>query len=387
MKDYSEALEILMDKVEGSIEDSWGDIVDELELEFHPDSLRKAFAVTPFSGYEVAKYYQKLLEEGLSDSDLNKLEEKSLELAKERYKLQDARREYNKNVRAEARYEALKEVLEEKLNDIEFDDIYSYGELVKESLDKKSAILCLADWHVGALVDSQWNHYDVEEAQHRVDILERKVKQYIVDHRITDLAVEINGDMIEGQINISNKCASEIDTTEQIVLVSKMLSKLINSFKPYVQSIKVITTLGNHGRLTPNKKEQSAEKENFEMLIPEFLRLMLDKDITIITSQGIDIVKYEFDDKVIGLAHGHHDKPNKAIDNFVSLYKVVPNEIHLGHYHSASDTNDSNMYINVTGSLKGSDDYALGAVRKTTKPSQNLIIYGTDRMVVEIICE
>jgi hypothetical protein len=211
-----------------------------------------------------------------------------------------------------------------------------------------------------------------------------KVQQYCIDMNITNLIVEVNGDCIEGGINTSNRVASEEDVVTQIIEVSNLLSEAINSLKPYVRSLKVVTTLGNHGRLTPNKKDQNGERENFEMLIPEFLRLRLDKDIKVITSQGLDIVKYDIDDKVIGLAHGHHDKPNAVIENFVKLYKVVPNEIHLGHYHAMSDKCESNIYININGSVKGADDYAIETMREVTRPSQNLIVYGMDRMMIEI---
>ena len=169
--------------------------------------------------------------------------------------------------------------------------------------------------------------------------------------------------------------------------MSKLLAKCISTLKPYVKSLKVVTTLGNHGRLTARKKDQADERENFEMLIPEFLRLTLDNDIQIITSQGLDFVKYEFDDKIICLSHGHHDKVNSVLENMVKVYKVIPTEIHLGHYHHASDLNDSDIHIVVNGGLKGIDDFGLKAMRCTTKPSQNLIIYGEDRMVVELVVD
>ena len=159
------------------------------------------------------------------------------------------------------------------------------------------------------------------------------------------------------------------------------------SLKSYVQSMQVVTTLGNHGRLTANKKDQFDERENFEMLITEFLRLSLDRDIPIITSQGLDFVKYTMGDKTICLSHGHHDKIGSAIENMVKIYKIVPDEIHLGHYHHMSDVNESNIHIVVNGSLKGIDDYGLKATRSITEPSQNLIVYGTDRMLVEIVVD
>ena len=57
------------------------------------------------------------------------------------------------------------------------------------------------------------------------------------------------------RINVSNRVQSEEDVVSQIIIVSDMLSYFINELKPYVRNLKVVTTLGNHGRLIPNKKE------------------------------------------------------------------------------------------------------------------------------------
>lgn len=360
----------------------WGDLILGVDNNYTSDNLRKSY-------YVINKLLPKL--DGSVDIDeddiIRAIQDQKDELYKERCRLQDARREYNKEQRAQARYENLRDILASAFEDIDYSELADFGSIQSGSVDGLCAILCLSDWHYGAVSDSQWNYYDIATAEYRAEQLVNKVKQYCIDLRIKHLFIEINGDMCEGMINISNKVASEEDVIGQIKGVSKLLVQCINSLRPYVQSIKVVTTLGNHGRLCANKKEQSSEKENFEMLIPDFLEFGLGKDVPIITSHGMDIVKYEFDGKVIGVAHGHHDKPASAIENFVKLYKVVPDEIHLAHSHTAKDTNESNIYINQNGSLKGVDCYALGQCRETTKPSQNLIIYGTDRMVVEIICE
>ena len=324
----------------------------------------------------------------LTEEMVKRLQSKKDEEYKERIRLQDARREYNKELRAEARYENLVNIMKDCLSDVATSNIeFGKKHLHIENKKSKYEMLMLSDWHYGALCDSQWNYYDTNVAKERAKQLVAKTQSYILSLGITDLIVEINGDMCEGMINIGNRVASEESVVEQIINVSKLLSKCILSLKPYVNSIKVVTTLGNHGRLTPNRKEQADERENFEMLIPEFLRLTLGDDIPIVTSQGLDFVKYEFDDKIICLSHGHHDKAKSAIDNMIRVYKVVPDEVHLGHWHHMSDLNDSNIHVVVNGSIKGVDDFGLKATRCTTQPSQNLIVYGKDRMMIELIVD
>ena len=388
MNSYEKKLQTLIGKVEGSVDMGWDEVCDYIGADIHPDSLRKAFATTEYGGYSVAKYLMDKTANELTEEMVKRLQSKKDEEYKERIRLQDARREYNKELRAEARYENLVNIMKDCLSDVATSNI-EFGEkhLHIENKKSKYAILMLSDWHYGALCDSQWNYYDTNVAKERAEQLVAKTQSYILSLGITDLIVEINGDMCEGMINIGNRVASEESVVEQIINVSKLLSKCILSLKPYVNSIKVVTTLGNHGRLTPNRKEQADERENFEMLIPEFLRLTLGDDISIVTSQGLDFVKYEFDDKIICLSHGHHDKVKSAIDNMIRVYKVVPDEIHLGHWHHMSDLNDSNIHVVVNGSIKGVDDFGLKVTRCTTQPSQNLIVYGKDRMMIELIVD
>lgn len=380
---YENELQLLIDKVEGIDNKSWEEMVDELHLSVHPDSLRKSFNAGRYSGYAVAKYYQNKFEnEYCTQDEIDRLEQLKKEVYKEKIKYQDARREYRKELTSEARFENLIDVLKAEIVNLDELPLYHYGERVEKNKKPKDAILALSDWHIGAMVDTQWNCYSIDIAKERMEQLLNKVKRYILNYNITNLVVEINGDMVHGLINVSNRVQSEEDVVSQIIIVSDMLSYFINELKPYVRNLKVVTTLGNHGRLIPNKKE-SINKENMEMLIPEFLKLKLDKDINILTSNGLDFIKYKIGDRVICLSHGQYDKVNEVIEDFSKMYKCVPNEIHLGHTHSYKDINDSNIYITVNGSLMGSDEYAVN-LRKITKPSQNLIIYDEDRCIIEI---
>lgn len=385
-KSYDDELQLLIDKVEGNSDLGWEELVEELDLRCHPDTLRKAFFVGRYSGYQVAKHYQSKFEnQYCTEEEIERLETLRDEVYKEKCKLQDKRREKNNDLRAEARYENLVDILKYELLKIEDLPTYQFGENVKEDVAAKCAILQLSDWHAGAKVDTQWNFYSIEVMYERVVTLINKVKKYAKTYNITDLMVEINGDMCHGLINVSNRVQSEEDVVSQIAIVSETLANMINELKPYFRSIKVVTTLGNHGRLVPDKKA-SVGKENMEMLIPEFLKLRLSKDISVSTSQGLDFMKYEFDGKTICLAHGQNDKIDHVIENFVKMYKVVPDEVHLGHTHSHKDINSSNIYITVNGSLMGADEYAV-SLRESTKPSQNLIIYGEDRGVFELILD
>jgi hypothetical protein len=354
----------------------WGDYILGIDNNYSSENLRKAF-------YVVYKLLNKIDENNCDYDVIKDLENLRDEIYKERCRLQDIQREKRNDLRVEARFENLLEVVKDKMDFMPTYEIKEFKHINKNQ-DKKYAVLQLSDWHCGALVDNQFNYYNVDTMVDRATKVRNNALEYCKLHNVTDLVIEINGDMVNGAIHVSSRVESEEGVVQQVITVTDVLARLINSMKPYFNSIKIITTLGNHGRLTPNKSD-SITNENFEMLIPTMLRDKLG-DVKIIDSKGLDFTKYEIDGKIIMVSHGQNDSMTKVISDFSKMFKVVPNEIHLGHTHSYTDINDCDIKVTVNGSLIGSDDYAV-TIRKVTTPSQNLIVYEKDRCIYEIKAE
>ena len=354
----------------------WGDYILGTDNNYSSENLRKAF-------YVVYKLLNKIDENNCDYDAIKDLENLRDEIYKERCRLQDIQREKRNDLRVEARFENLLEVVKDNIGFMPTYEIKDFKPINKNQ-DKKYAVLQLSDWHCGALVDNQFNYYNVDTMVDRATKVRNNALEYCKLHNVTDLVIEINGDMVNGAIHVSSRVESEEGVIQQVITVTDVLAKLINSMKPYFNSIKIVTTLGNHGRLTPNKSD-SITNENFEMLIPTMLRDKLG-DVKIIDSKGLDFTKYEIDGKIIMVSHGQNDSMTKVISDFSKMFKVVPNEIHLGHTHSYTDINDCDIKVTVNGSLIGSDDYAI-TIRKVTTPSQNLIVYEKDRCIYEIKAE
>lgn len=354
----------------------WGDYILGADNNYSSENLRKAF-------YVVYKLLNKIDENNCDYDAIKDLENLRDEIYKERCRLQDIQREKRNDLRVEARFENLLEVVKDNIGFMPTYEIKDFKPINKNQ-DKKYAVLQLSDWHCGALVDNQFNYYNVDTMVDRATKVRNNALEYCKLHNVTDLVIEINGDMVNGAIHVSSRVESEEGVIQQVITVTDVLAKLINSMKPYFNSIKIVTTLGNHGRLTPNKSD-SITNENFEMLIPTMLRDKL-SDVKIIDSKGLDFTKYEIDGKIIMVSHGQNDSMTKVISDFSKMFKVVPNEVHLGHTHSYTDINDCDIKVTVNGSLIGSDDYAV-TIRKVTTPSQNLIVYEKDRCIYEIKAE
>lgn len=346
---------------------------------YSDDNIRKAY-------YVIGKLLPKIAEDINFNPDnediFRELEIRETELFKQTVRLRDQRREKKKIDTSEARFEYLLSIMNEAIADLPKRPQLKLGEKINLTECKNSATLSLSDWHTGAYIDNQFNFFNIDTLQKRVEELYDKVIKYTTLHKVKDLYVEVNGDMIAGIIHVSARVGAEEDVVRQVVIASDILAQLINKLKPYFESITVITTLGNHGRIVP-EKTANITKENFEGIIPHFLRRDVE-DIKIISSGTEDFTKYNIGDKLICVTHGHTDKLNTIVHDFTLMYNQIPTEIHSAHRHSFKDMNECDVMVMVNGSLMGTDDYAL-SIRKRTKPSQSLIIYGEDRCVYNLV--
>lgn len=354
----------------------YGDLLFGADNVYSSENIRKFYY-----GFKIIldKCNRDVLEDG--SSLLKEFENLKWEIYKERCKNQDAKRELNKFYRDEARYENLVEVLENRLEDMPSFDMNEFN--TEKHKDKKYAVLQLSDWHLGIVVNNPWNYYDINEAKNRAEIIINKAINKIQLHKVTDLVVEINGDMVNGIINVGNQTVQEEDVIDQSMFVAEIISNCISMLAKYVNNIKIVTTLGNHGRLQSDKKK-CLTGNNFEKLIPKFISLRT--GLSVHSSNGLDFTSFEIDEKFICVAHGQNDKISNVIEDFSKIYKRVPDEIHLGHTHAYKDINDCDIFVTVNGSLVGTDDYAL-SIRKITKAAQNLIIYDTDRCIYSLLAE
>lgn len=362
--------------------EEYGDYLLGEENTYSSDNLRKAF-------YVIRKLVPRIESDIQYDCDdevrYNQYRLMEKEAHKAAVKMRDQRRELRKWDTSEARFEHLVDVMKESIADLEPLPKYKYGTKRDLTTCHNTAILMLSDWHYGAVVDTQYNYYDTVVCVERATQVFDKCLRHCIEHHVDKLFIELNGDMIHGLINVSNRVQAEEDVAEQIMNVAHIISTLINDMKPFFKEITVVSTFGNHGRLIP-EKTAALVKENFERLTNGFIRLRLGDEIRFIEAHSDDFVVYDCDDKKIYLAHGQYDKLSSVIGDCVAMTKVVPDEVHLGHTHSYKDINESNIMAVVGGSLMGADDYAL-TLRKNTKPHQNLIIYGEDRCVYQLVVD
>ena len=332
----------------------------------------------------VAKYYLEGYDDGfekaLVENDNNAILEENKKVLKEieikTIQCQDQKREARNFLRIEARWEHLKDEMVKAIKELEEVKpiVFQEPNTIKEE-EYSQATLILSDWHLGMINNTSHNYYNIEVARNRAEELAYYVAKYCKRHKVKILNIEIAGDMIHGLIHLGTRVNSEEDSISQTMVVSEILSDLINKISKEVENVNVYGCLGNHSRVSANIKD-NIEVENFERIITWYIRARLEKlkNVKIYDNFENDIITYKVFDLNICCVHGHKEKLGEAIDDLSKFKKIFFDELHLGHWHNHKVSTDNNMKTIVNGSFGGSDEYAEDH-RKTNKPSQTLIIY------------
>lgn len=371
MSNYEQNLQTLINKVEGNNDMDWSQVCDYIGVDMHPDSLRKAFATTEYGGYKVAKYLMDKTAKELTDDMMQSLQHKKDEEYKERVRLQDARREYNKELRAEARYENLVEVMRDA---IEYMPNLEFCSKHVDSDDVK-AILLVSDLHYGALIDNPINFYDTSVCKERMDTLLNKTIRYCTIHRVKELYVNLAGDLVCGNIHLGSRVEQEEDIITQTMQVAELLANFLSELSKHVDNIVLVCVQGNHSRVNPDLKA-NLNQENFERIIFEYIKMRL-PEIKMLRNGNEDWIAYDIGDKKIFLEHGDKSSVSSAKEKAVNMVGYAPDVILFGHFHhmELNDKNGTDVVVN--GSVMGVDSYAIRR-RFNTNPYQVMQVYDGD---------
>ena len=208
----------------------------------------------------------------LNEDILSVIDEKKVELQKERQKFFDQRREFNKAVAADARSEHLYASLIEAANNLEqnIGKIYDDNVHLCSINSKNEAVLVFSDWHYGMKTQNVFNSYNTEICKQRVrDVVQCAIEK-IQLHRCSKLHIVVLGDLWHGAIHVGTRVASEELVCDQIMQVSEILAQSIERLSLYVEETTVYVTYGNHARTIQNKND-SIHRDNIERIVPWWL--------------------------------------------------------------------------------------------------------------------
>lgn len=302
-----------------------------------------------------------------------------IKMRKEKIKLSDARVEYNRLIRQEARKESYADMVKRIICDnVEPINIPVHYTLFNSSTD---LLVHLTDIHTGIEIHNWKNDFDE-------DILKKRIEKFTSDildirgmHESENCYLVI-GEILSGIIHNNLRLQNNMDLMEQFKYVSELISAMLIRLANHFNHIYVYTTPGNHSRISP-KKEDALDGENMDILLPFYLKARMQniENITICDNTiEPEIAMFNIRGNNVFAAHGHKDSPSNVVQNFTMMFNIKPDIVLLGHRHTNGLTTVYDTKVIESGCCSGSDNYAV-SIRKVNKPEQTVSVIGKNGLI------
>jgi hypothetical protein len=313
------------------------------------------------------------ISENLDEEIVKKYESIRIESEKAKIRTRDQKREYNKYISNQARFEGIKEEIYDAVLQLEKKKPLHFDTIIPKHIVNKHGLALFSDWHYGMEINNSTNTFNKKVFNERVEKLVNKVIEYGKANKINTLHIGQLGDLLAGAIHVSTRVQSNEDVIEQTKYVSEILAEILAKLANEFSEIKYYNVIGNHGRT--GSKHDTGIKENFEYLIPWFLeaRLRGFDNIEIITDSDGYIATKILNEEIV-LVHGNFDRVDQCVTRLPQILGYVPSYIMGGHVHHNYEKEYGKTTVIVNASLVGADDYAMQG-RFGGKPSQKFMIF------------
>lgn len=319
-----------------------------------------------------SKYTLDLLgQESISQMDsqdlVEELNEKMLELQKERIRLSDQRTAFNKVVRTRARQEELNDIIKTAISESNLPELHYTPPTYLDSAfspvhcSDNTMLVSLNDIHYGLVVDNIWCEYNPEICARMFDTYLSKIIDIGLTHGIRKVYVYNCGDSISGNIHVPIQVANKENVIKQVMGVSELISDFLSKLSSQFEYVGYISVAGNHSRLT--KKEDAPYDERADDLIEWYLQARLSEfeNIHLLSIYRIDetISAFVLYGKTYVIVHGDFDGSPAKI---ASLQQMIGGNIYavlLGHKHHNSYNSENGIKTVMSGSFVGMDDYCV----------------------------
>lgn len=354
-------------KDNGDSEIEWNEIADIMNKIFRKDESDYRTEAAYRKPYQQAKrFYEAGVFSCFDEKEyLNMLEEKKEEIYKEKRKLYDQRREYNKLLVSDARAENLNEKLLESVEKINKEKPLVFNNELFVDNKEKVGMLCFSDWHLGMVTDNIWNTFNVEICKQRVKETVEKALYFIKLNKLSKIHILTLGDLAHGAIHCSCRVASEEDVCDQLMMASELLAEAINEISNCegVNEVILHSCYGNHMR-TIQDKNDSIHSDNMEKIVPWWIKARLNgnEKVTIEESEYKEFTMIEIFGYNIVAVHGDLDKfKNLGVTVntiFTKKYNKTIDYTISGDKHHLEEFEQFDIDSTLVPSLCGTDEYA-----------------------------
>lgn len=387
-KTYESCLQDVSNKLNGLNDMDWSEIVDKYKLGIHYDTLRKASA-TVFGGAFVSEYLKE--KEGtanVTNGYLAALQMEKHEIQKEKQKLSDEKREYNRWLRMEARDELIFQKLAEEIAHLP--ELPLPTPLDTLFTRSRAGILCFGDTHYGTefcikgLHGEIVNEYSPEIFEERMEELLYHTISKAKKEEFTDIYIFSLGDEIDGILRASQLMKLRYGVVESTIRYADYICRWLTRLTQNVR-VHYCMAFGNHTELRMiGQPKGTFEDDNMSKVIKEFITVRMEKNpnFEMISNPSGLIYDSIVGFNVLGI-HGEVKNLATAIQAFSNTYNTQIDILIGGHmHHYRAETVGVNRDIISVPSVVGIDGYAL-QLGKTSNPGATFLIIEEGRGVVE----
>lgn len=358
---------------------TWQNIADMVNEKFQLNYSEKTYRVKYAALVKAA-----VLEEDSDIIDMD-IEERILELQKQKVKVADERNQTRAYVRQLAREDTIKDIAYEAATIMASNKPLLTSQYIKQPNVSCSGILELSDWHYGMEFSNAWNTYNPEIAVKRIQTLKDEVLNFCHMYNCSDLYVLNLADLIAGRIHLGIRFESRIDVITQTLQVSELLAEFLSDLSLKLNiPIHYYGCTDNHSRLEPNKND-SLNLESLSRVIDWYLKSRFEGTGIICHDNefGEDIITFEVQGHKVAGVHGDKDRQVSVIDKLSTFTRQSYDLICTAHMHHFSADENNLCSVVCNGSLMGTDSYAKN-LRLNSAPSQNFIAVTPDNVVYGI---
>lgn len=341
-------------KKSGTADITWNHISDFLNEEFdlmHGESAyRKKFK-------RMMRAAQVRELESIYEGDYSATTKQRLrELEKQRMRINEERNAYRKDLRNEAKTEALIQELTEAIQRYEPIAV----ELPATSEKQRAIYAMLSDIHYGLNFSSYYNKYSPEIAHRRVMTYAQKLCDIGREHGANTICVSILGDLISGNIHLPIRLENRGNAIMQVVGVSELIAEFLLHLAKNFANVVVTNVSGNHSRLDTNP-DNALRAERLDALIPWYCKAKLEKieNITFGENEIDPTISYlEIYGKNYVAVHGDFDPDMKT--SALRISQLIGKKVDYflaGHMHVADMRIEDTAYIRNGAVVTGGDEY------------------------------
>lgn len=292
---------------------------------------------------------------------LDELQNKMVELKKERQKFFDYRNALNKVIRERSRQEELNEIL---VGAIESGDLPRLNYIPCPVVSSDNDLLVsLNDLHYGANYENYWGSYNSDICREMMAKYLDNIIHIAEIHNSENCIIWENGDAISGNIHLSIQVTNKENVIEQITGVSELIAEFIAELSKHFKTVKFVSVSGNHSRLNPNK-ELALNDERLDDLVEWYLtaRLQNFDNVEIDTDARIDPTMYLVDIRGKNYLGVHGDFGDSNPTKIQSLQTMAGKPLYAvlsGHLHHNKVDAVQGIKTIMAGSFLSMDSYCV----------------------------